>query len=88
MTKAGFRRTVLFSVLALTAVSWIVLASAVIVFDLTRVELVGFALVAGLMTEISFWTGAIIGGWTLFAKRKAMFQRFFGSKSDPVTTGE
>jgi ABC-type maltose transport system permease subunit len=43
--------------------------------------------IAALATEALFWVAAVIGGWTIFANRKALWNRLTGrNKPDTETT--
>ncbi|WP_019959909.1 hypothetical protein [Woodsholea maritima] len=79
MTKAQFRKSALLSVLVLAGLSWIALGVAITLLDLSKPQLLALGLTVGLLTELAMWTGAVIGGWTIFAKRKVLFQRLFSA---------
>lgn len=36
--------------------------------------------IAALATEILIWVAAILGGWTMFANRRALWQRLTGQR--------
>lgn len=46
----------------------------------------GLVTATALMSELTLWAAAVAFGFSFLAKRRAMFQRWFGSKRDDAAT--
>ncbi|SDM86077.1 hypothetical protein [Maricaulis salignorans] len=61
--------------------------AGVVIAKLTTDSLAIFTLAvtaAALATEALIWVAAILGGWSIFANRRAIWDRMRGRKSDPA----
>lgn len=77
------RRSLLVMMAFAVTAAW----AGVVVTYLTTESVAAFTIaltIAAIATEVLVWLLAIIGGWSLFANRKRLWNRFFGARRKEV----
>ena len=73
-------------VLTLVVLAFLAAWAGVVVTYFTTDGIAAFTVavtIAAIATEALFWIGAVVGGWTLLASRRAFFARLAGKKAEP-----
>jgi len=79
MTLGQTMRRTLFGLAILAClVTWSALGTSFLL-DLDRGYKIAAVLAAAVATEIAFWMGAVLLGWTAFANRARLFKRLTGA---------
>lgn len=73
--QGRFGRTIMFSLIGLTIVSWIVALSILAMFDLSIGQRMAVVTVPAVVTEATMWVSAAVLGVSLYQKIKDKFRR-------------